>query len=42
MRDSFALSPIMCRHLDSIKDWYTAEFVAFARTSCPKGAISEG
>jgi len=36
MRDSFALSPIMCRHLDGIKTWYTPEFVAFARASCPK------
>ena len=41
MRDSFALSPIMCRHLDSIKAWYTPEFVAFAKASCPKGVISQ-
>jgi len=41
MRESFALSPIMCRHLDSIKTWYTPEFVEFARESCPKGSISD-
>jgi hypothetical protein len=41
MRDSFALSPIMCRHLDSIKSWYTPEFVAFAKANCPKGVISQ-
>ena len=41
MRDSFALSPIMCRHLDRNKAWYTPEFVAFAKASCPKGLISE-
>jgi hypothetical protein len=42
MRDSFALSPLMCRHLDSVKTWYTSEFVAFAKASCPKGLISHG
>lgn len=41
MRDSFALSPIMCRHLDSIKVWYTPQFVAFAKASCLPGVISE-
>ena len=41
MRDSFALSPIMCRHLNSIKTWYTPEFVAFAKASCPKDLISQ-
>jgi hypothetical protein len=41
MKDSFASSPIMCRHLDSVKTWYTPEFVAFARASCPKGLISQ-
>jgi hypothetical protein len=41
MKDSFALSPIMCRHLDRNKTWYTPEFVAFARASCPKGLISQ-
>lgn len=40
MRDSFALSPIMCRHLASIKSWYTPEFVAFAKANCPRGVIS--
>ncbi len=42
MRDSFALSPVMCRHLDSVKTWYTPEFVAFAKASCPKGLVSQG
>lgn len=42
MRDSFAMSPIMCRHLDRSKGWYTPEFVAFAKSSCPKGMISQG
>jgi hypothetical protein len=41
MKDSFAMSPLMCRHLDSIKTWYTPEFVEFAKASCPKGMISE-
>ena len=41
MKDSFALSPIMCRHLDTVKTWYTPEFVAFAKASCPKGLISQ-
>jgi hypothetical protein len=41
MRDSFKLSPIMCRHLESVKTWYTPEFVAFAKASCPKGLISQ-
>lgn len=40
MQDSFAMSPVMCRHLDSIKTWYTPEFVAFAVGACPKGTIS--
>ena len=40
MKASFALSPIMCRHLNSIRTWYTPEFVEFARDSCPKGLIS--
>jgi hypothetical protein len=40
MKDSFSLSPIMCRHLDSIKTWYTPDFVEFARASCPKGTMS--
>jgi len=37
MKDSFALSPIMCRHLDKSKTWYTPEFVAFGKACCPKG-----
>jgi hypothetical protein len=40
MRDSFAMSPVMCRHLDSIKTWYTPDFVAFAQASCPIGTIT--
>jgi hypothetical protein len=40
MKDSFALSPIMCRHLEGNRTWYTPEFVAFAKESCPKGLIS--
>ncbi len=40
MNDSFALSPIMCRHLNKVKTWYTAEFVAFAKASCQRGLIS--
>jgi hypothetical protein len=42
MKDSFALSPIMCRHLESIRTWYTPQFVAFGKASCPKGMISQG
>ena len=41
MKDSFALSPITCRHLDTVKTWYTPQFVDFARAACPKGLISE-
>jgi hypothetical protein len=41
MQDSFSMSPVMCRHLDSVKSWYTSDFVAFARQSCPKGTMAE-
>ena len=41
MKDSFAQSPIMCRHLDTVKAWYTPQFVAFAKAACPKGLISQ-
>jgi hypothetical protein len=41
MQDSFALSPVMCWHLGTVKSWYTPDFVAFAKASCPKGTVSE-
>jgi hypothetical protein len=34
IKDIFAKSPIMCKHLESATQWYTTEFVDFARTGC--------